>query len=137
MPVATRKAAPNPQLVYVCTTTASFGPTVLNAGERRRGDDPLVTEYPQHWVPDGVPVVPEVADPEVISKARGRKRPIERDAVCYSTLTPLEVVVARRPLRILDGTGKLHQIAVGTAFAHDAEIVRLLPGDFEKPKVRR
>jgi len=137
MPVATRKPKPHPAAVYVCTTTASFGPTVLNAGERRRGDDPLVTEYPQHWVQDGVPIVPEVAVPEVISKARGRKRPVERDTVVYGTLEPFDGVVLRRPLKVANAAGEITQLAVGAIFARDSELVRLLPDAFERATVRR
>ncbi len=138
MPVTkSRNAAPNPERIYICTTTASFGPTVLNAGERRRGDDPLVRDHFPHWVPDGVPVVPEVADPGVINKARGRKRPAERDTVLYGTLEPFDGVVLRRPLKVANAAGEITQLAVGAIFARDSELVRLLPGDFEKPKVRR
>jgi len=112
---------------------------VLNAGERRRGDDPLVTEYPQHWVPDGTPIVPEVADPEVLNKARGRRRRAGVDVIAYEVLTPLDAVVLRRPLRVghFSEPDRVTQLPAGTVLPRDSELVKQVPDAFEAPKVRR
>ncbi len=58
MPTKT-KSKPDPNAVYQCRDSISFDlQTTLRAGERRRGDDPLVREHFEHWVPDGTPIRP-------------------------------------------------------------------------------
>ena len=69
--------------------------------------------------------------------ARTKPQP-EADTVLYGALTTFDVVVSRRPLRIWRaGAKELVQLPVGTAVARDSELVRQLPGDFEKPKVKQ
>lgn len=130
------KTKPDPTRVYQCRDSVTFSlEDTIRKGERRRGDDPLVTAHFEHWVEDGALIH---AHPGAGTLPAPRKRQPQADAVIYEPLTVLDVVVSRRPLRVLKAsTEELVQLPVATAVARDSELVRQLPDAFEVPKVKR
>lgn len=123
------KTKPDPNAVYQCRETISFSAeATLRAGERRRGDDPLVIEHFEHFVADGTPIR---SYPQLDPPSEPRVAP-EVDTAVYEHLAPFDGLVLRRPVKVLHKK-EVREFPAGTIFASDAEIVRSLPDAFEKP----
>ncbi len=138
MPTKT-KTKPSPDKVYVCRETVSIEidgvPMALCAGDRRRGDDPIVRAHPDWFAPDGTPVS---ALPAYDPPSPTKRPPADYDVTAYEAVLPLDVLITRIPLKVRRAADdSILQLPVGTAFPRDAEIVRLHPEAFTDPKGKR
>jgi hypothetical protein len=137
-----KKSEIDPAGTYVCWQSGAAlvdgEEFTFHAGERLRGDDPLVQATAQFWTLDGNEIPTHW---ETVVERNDADRPpvVEHDAVVVHRPEPLEredVRVLNRAITVLAGAGgdkELIQYEVGTVFNARSELCTVVPDAFEDP----